>query len=301
MEQLDDLRRLISRHCGGGRVQTPIPRLALVRSDTTSTPTRGVYEPMLCIIVQGRKRVMVADKLFEYDAAKYLIASVALPMSGEICEASPRAPYLALSLTLDPVMLAAMLIETPGCVDTGEPAAGLAISPMEADLFDPVARLLRLLDRPGDIAMLAPLAECEIVYRLLQGEQGRMLRQIALADSRLSKISRAIGWIRGNYAEPLRIETLARVAGMSPSSLHRHFKSITNMSPLQFQKQIRLQEARRLLLARRTDACRVGFAVGYESTSQFSREYNRLFGSPPARDAARLRGTPAAPYLTHPL
>ena len=174
---------------------------------------------------------------------------------------------------------------------------GMTVSPITLDLLDPVVRLLQLLDRPQDIAMLAPLTEREILYRLLMGEQGAMLRQIALADSHLSQVSRATVWLRRNYAQPFSINTLAQVASMSPSSLHRHFKAVTNLSPLQYQKQIRLQEARARLLSQQGDAATIGLAVGYESPSQFGREYSRLFGVPPARDAARLRGAPLAEAL----
>ena len=171
----------------------------------------------------------------------------------------------------------------------GPRAQGIGIGPLEADLLDPVLRLLRLLDRPAEAAALAPLVEREILYRLLCGPQGPMLRQIALADSRLSQVARAVAWIRENYHRPLRIDALAALAAMSPATLHRHFRAVTALSPLQYQKQIRLHEARRRMLARDADAQRIGFLVGYDSPSQFSREYARLFGAPPARDAARLR------------
>ncbi|MFO1141826.1 MAG: AraC family transcriptional regulator [Amaricoccus sp.] len=187
-----------------------------------------------------------------------------------------------------------MLIEMPGTA--GPRSAGIGIAPIGPDLLDPVVRLARLADRPGDAAALAPLAEREVLYRLLSGPQGGMLRQVALADTRLAQVARAIAWIRANYDQPLRIEALAELAAMSPATLHRHFRAVTELSPLQFQKHVRLQEARRRLLANAADARHVGFAVGYDSPSQFSREYARLFGAPPARDAARLRasGAPAA-------
>jgi AraC-like DNA-binding protein len=289
MEMLDELRRLIERHCAATRWPTPIPGVTPMRAEAPTLPVGALHKPLLCIVAQGRKRVLLGEKLFEYDAAKYLIASVDLPITGAVCEASAKTPYLAMSFALDPAALAAMLLDVPQSADDRKPSSGLAVSPMTADLLDPVLRLLRLLDRPADAKMLAPLAEREILYRLLLGPQGPMLRQIALADSRLSQIARAIGWIKQNYEQPLRIEALATIAHMSPSSLHRHFKQVTAMSPLQFQKRIRLQEARRRVLGLEGDAASVGFAVGYESPSQFSREYSRLFGAPPGRDAARLR------------
>ena len=284
-----ELGALIDRHCVARRWASPIPRVMLMRATAPSSPAASLCEPLLYVVAQGRKRVMLADKVFDYDAAQYLVGSVDLPVTGEIREASVETPYLAMSLTLDPATLAALLLDAPPGADAPKPLAGLAVSPLTADLLDAVVRLLRLLDHPGDIAVLAPLAEREILYRLLAGPQGPMLRQIALADSRLSQIARAIGWIKRNYDRPLRIEALAEIAHMSPSSLHRHFKAVTAMSPLQFQKRLRLQEARRLVLGPHTDAASVGFAVGYGSPSQFSREYSRLFGAPPGRDAARWR------------
>ncbi|MDB5687754.1 MAG: AraC family transcriptional regulator, partial [Rhizorhabdus sp.] len=253
------------------------------------------FEPAVCVVVQGRKREMLCATNRIYDAAQYLVVSVDLPIVGNVIEASAETPYLAFRLSLDPSMLAAMLLDMPAeRGDDTRPSAGLALSPLTSELIDPVIRLLRLLDRPADIAMLAPLAEREILYRLLQGPQRDMLRQIALADSRLSQINRAIGWIKRHYADPFRIETVAEAARMSPSSFHHHFKAVTSMSPLQYQKQIRLQEARQLILAQHKDAASAGFAVGYDSPSQFSREYRRLFGEPPVRDAARLRAIPDA-------
>ncbi|HUN52308.1 MAG TPA: AraC family transcriptional regulator, partial [Candidatus Sulfotelmatobacter sp.] len=204
-------------------------------------------------------------------------------------EASAQEPFLAASLRIDPALLAGLLLDMPPPSRAANPPPGLSVQPVPPDLLDPMLRLVRLLDRPDDIAMLAPLAERELLYRLLQSEQGAVLRPIACAGSRLSQISRAIDWIRRHFDQPFRIETVAEVACMSPASLHRHFKAVTTMSPLQFQKRLRLQEARRRLLADAADAMRAGFAVGYESPSQFSREYRRLFGAPPAQDAARLR------------
>jgi AraC-like DNA-binding protein len=291
MDALTELRTLIDRHGDADKRETALPNVALFRSETTTTPMPGCYRPLACFVAQGSKRVMLGDRVFQYDPAKYLVVTVDLPAIAGISEASPEKPYLAAALALDPATLAALLLELPAAERERQdaPAAGLRVSPMTPDLLDPVARLIRLLDHPEDIPVLAPLAEREILYKLLRGEQGAMLRQIALADSRLSQINRAIEWIKHNYARPLRVDTLAEVANMSPSSFHRHFKAVTELSPLQFQKQIRLQEARRLLLAENANAQSIGFAVGYESPSQFSREYSRLFGAPPGRDVAQLR------------
>lgn len=291
MAALDELRDLIERHCRDEGGATAIPRVSLIRSEVATTPIHAILEPVFCVVAQGRKQAVLGEALFEYGAGKYVVASVDLPISSTVCEASAGKPYLAFALTLVPELLAAMLLDLPASAADTKPPAALAVSPITGELLDAVVRLLRLLDRPRDVPMLAPLAERELLYYLLLGEQGAMLRQIALADSRLSHISRAIEWLRRNYAQPLRIASLARIANMSPSTFHRHFKAVTAMSPLQYQKRIRLQEARYRLLAQQADVTHIGFAVGYESPSQFSREYSRLFGAPPGRDAARLRGS----------
>ena len=287
-ESLQELCTLIAQHCHQSRTPTAIPRVGLVRSDTPTLPVGVLYQPMLCIVAQGAKRTLLGATIVGYSAGQYLVVSVDLPITGSVTQASADAPYLALSLELDPAVLADMLLTLPGAAQDA-PLPGLAVSPVTPDLLDAAVRLLRLLNRPTDIPMLAPLAEREILYRLLTGAQAPMLRQIALAHSRLAHISRAIGWIRNHFAEPLRIAAVAQRANMSASTFHRHFKAVTAMSPLQYQKQIRLQEARRLLLAGQADAASIGFAVGYESPSQFSREYARMFGQPPVRDAVRLR------------
>jgi AraC-like DNA-binding protein len=288
-DSLKELCALIAQHCHERRTATVIPRVGLVRSDTPTLPVGVVYQPMLYIVAQGVKRTLLGDTIVEYGAGQYLVVSVDLPITGSVVQASPQVPYLALSLELDPAVLADMLLTLPGTAQDA-PLPGLAVSPVTPDLLDAAVRLLRLLDRPADIPMLAPLAEREILYRLLTGAQAPMLRQIALTHSRMAQVGQAIGWIRSHFAEPLRIDAVAQRANMSASTFHRHFKAVTAMSPLQYQKQIRLQEARRLLLAGQADAASIGFAVGYESPSQFSREYARLFGQPPLRDAVRLRG-----------
>lgn len=280
---------MIAQHCHERRTTTAIPRVGLVRSDTPTLPMGVVYQPMLYIVAQGAKRALLGDSIVEYAAGQYLVVSVDLPITGSVTQASPDAPYLALSLALEPAVLADMLLTLPGAAQEA-PLPGLAVSPVTPDLLDAAVRLLRLLDRPADIPMLAPLAEREILYRLLTGAQAPMLRQIALAHSRMAQVGQAIGWIRSHFAEPLRIDAVAQRANMSASTFHRHFKAVTAMSPLQYQKQIRLQRARRLLLAGQADAASIGFAVGYESPSQFSREYARMYGQPPLRDAVRLRG-----------
>lgn len=290
---LDDISALAARHVRGVRTPTAIPRVALHRGYEPTALQPGLVEPMLCLVLQGAKEVILGDQRVRYGAGHYAVASVELTVSGRISEASPDAPYMSVTLALDREALAGLIPDLPPGLRTPPTTPAFAVSPTGPDLADAWLRLLSLLDRPDDIPVLGPLLEREILYRLLQGPQAAMVRQIALADSRLSQVRRAITWIRAHYSEPLRIEDLASLAGMSPATFHRHFKSATSLSPLQFQKCLRLQHARRLLLADH-DAARAGYAVGYESASQFSREYARLFGAPPARDAERLRCDPIA-------
>lgn len=286
-DQLQPLRAIAVRHAKGRRTVTAIPRLSINMMTETTEPQPGLFEPMVCLILQGAKEVMIADRKLRYDPASYFVASMEVPASGCIVQASADSPYVGLALSLNREALAALLPDAPAQRSEATHAT-FGVSPVTLPLLDAWSRLVRLLDTPADIPVLAPLFEREILYRLLQGPQGQMLRQIALADSRLSQVRRAIAWIRDHYDQPMRIETLVEVAGMSSASFHRHFKAATAMSPLQFQKTLRLQQARLLLIANQ-DASQAGFAVGYESASQFSREYARLFGAPPMRDAARLR------------
>jgi AraC-like DNA-binding protein len=287
-DQMNELRALVCKHVPNADGHLPVPRLQVHVGACTTRPLPAMYEPMLCFVLQGAKRVSFGDRTIEYRGASFLIASVDLPATGQVVQASADEPYIAMALALDPASVAAILLDMPAR-DGGQPARGLEISPLTADVVDPLLRLCRLLEAPDDIAVMAPMLEREILYRILLGPQGAMLRQIARSDSRLSQIRRAVDWIRRNFAEPLRVDALADMAGMSASSFHRHFKAVTAMSPLQYQKQIRLQEARRRLLGTPGEAARVAFSVGYESPSQFSREYARQFGLPPIRDAARLR------------
>lgn len=286
---LRNVAGLIERFCQDERCDTLIPGMTLLRSDNLIASVPAVYEPMLCLIAQGRKRTLLGDQVFDYGGGDYLIASVDLPIISEIVEASPQFPYLAFSLRLDLTILAELLFAMPDQPTPNRPTTGLTVNQLTPELLDALFRLLCLLEQPRDIAILAPLIEREILYHLLKGEQGQTLRQLALAGSHLGQISKAVSWIRDHYTDPLRIDTAAQIANMSPSSFHRHFKAVTAMSPLQYQKQIRLQEARRLLLSQHADAASVGFTVGYQSPSQFSREYARLFGIPPIRDANRFR------------
>ncbi|MBU1383744.1 MAG: AraC family transcriptional regulator [Alphaproteobacteria bacterium] len=293
MTGLHELAALVRHHLGQtlpeGAGPMLVPGLQLIGSTAVTEAQQLVYEPMLCIILEGAKNTTLGAETHAYRAGQYLVVSADLPVSGQVIEA----PYLAVGIPLDPAMIADLLAETGGAAPETAPVRALAVSDMDADLIDTVTRLVRLLERPNEAAVLAPMIRRELMWRLLTGERADMVRQIGSAGGRLEQVRRAIRWLRQNYAEPMRIERLAEVAGMSETSLHRHFKAVTAMSPLQYQKQVRLQEARNLLLSRGRDMAAIGFAVGYDSPSQFSREYSRLFGQPPGRDLERLRADPS--------
>ena len=270
-------------------------RVATVETDHSLT------EPLLVVAAQGGKRLLLGDQVYEYRAGQILLATASLPVTGHYIVTDPHTPMLGMGLVLRPAAIASLLLETAGGQQRRTAAGPPAIIAGDAgpELLDAVARLLRLLDHPADVAVLAPLVEREILWRLLTGPYAEVLRQIGLPDSGLTHVNRAIYWIRENYAAPMRIADLARLSGMSPSAFHRHFRAITAMSPLQYQKRIRLQEARSLLVADAGDVAGVGHLVGYDSPTQFNREYRRLFGAPPGQDAARLRA--AAPGPTSPI
>ena len=291
MADIRELAELIERFSKeDGAHATSIPHLFLHRLSHPSTPLYSVYEPAFCIIAQGRKQVMVGEQVYLYDASKYLVVSVDVPIVSHIMEASPSAPFLGLRLDLDPAVIGALMMESDvKRAAAAQPGPSLGVSDLSDELLDAVVRLLRLLATPQDIPILAPLAVREILYRLLRGEQTARLSEIAFAESKLQQVNRAIGWIKRNFRAPFRMEELTGAAGMSASALHQHFKTVTGMSPLQYQKQLRLHEARTLILSQSVDAATAGHAVGYESASQFSREYRRLFGAPPLRDVERLR------------
>jgi len=289
MHDIAALATLIERHTPETGISgTAIGRLSLIRADQPSLPIPSVYEASLCLIAQGSKRVSLGDHDVVYDASRYLLVSVDLPLVGLVLEASPDAPYLCCKIDLDLPALADLMI-AEGEAGPQRDLPALAVYPGDADLIDAACRLVKLLDRPESIAALAPLIEREILYRLLTGPHGGTLRRMAKGDSHLGQISRAIARIRSGFDRQLRIEDIADAAGMSPSSLHAHFKAVTRMTPLEYQKQIRLQEARRLMMAEGASAGSAGFAVGYDSPSQFSREYRRLFGAPPRQDIERLQ------------
>ena len=286
-----ELVELLERRTGtDGRHETVIPELKLYRFSKPSEPAVVLQEPAVYVVVQGRKQVMVGGETYVYDPSQYLAVSVDLPAVGNVIEASPDKPYLCMTLAVDPRELAALIVET------GRPAPrddhngrALFVSPLGAPLLDGFLRLVRLLDTPQDVSVVAPLILRELHYRLLQGEQFGRLAQMAIGDGRLRRVSGAIAWIKDHYAEPLHVDALAKRVNMSASALHAHFKAVAAVSPLQYQKQLRLQEARRRLLSGATSAEAVAYEVGYASASQFSREYVRLFGQPPRRDADRMR------------
>jgi AraC-like DNA-binding protein len=264
---------------------TGLPRLRMVRSE--GCPDQ-VYEPMLHLVLQGSKSLSIGDQVLLFQEADYLVVPVHVPATGEVRSRGPGRPYLAVSLTLDPAIIAAVMAEMHQS-GTTPTSLGFAISTAPAELIDAWLRLMRLIDRPSEAAMLAPAIEREILFRVLMGPQGHKLREIACAESRLAQVRPAIGWLRDNFAEPIRVGPLAAMTGMSIPAFYRHFKAVTSMAPIQYQKRLRLLKARRLMLFEDRDASAAAFAVGYESASQFSREYARMFGLPPSRDAAKFR------------
>jgi AraC-like DNA-binding protein len=282
---------LTRRTAADGRHETAIPGLTLYKFSNPTEPAEVIQEPAVYIVVQGQKQVTVGDDTYVYDASQYLAVSLALPAVGHVVEARPDQPYLCMTLSVDARELAALIVETglPAPRDDHDGRA-LYVSPLEAPLLEGLCRLVRLLDTPQDIPILAPLILRELHYRLLQGEQRGRLAALAIGDGRLRRVSGAVDWIKKHFAEPLEIAALAKRVNMSPSALHGHFKAVAAMSPVQYQKRLRLQEARRLLLSDETTAEAVAYAVGYASPSQFSREYARLFGQPPRRDSESMRG-----------
>lgn len=290
MNQLvSELARQIARHTPmDGAHKTEIPELCFRRASQESEPTHTVNMPSLYMIAQGSKTATLAGESFLFDSGKYMVTSVHLPVIGKITHASPQMPYLSLELTLSPDVILD-INKKSSTQKRGETGRGILVNPSTPPLLDAILRLVNLLDTPTDIEMLAPLIIREIFYRVLQGEQGELIRQFAVIGSYAQGISNAIHLINRDYSKPLVIEELAKKVSMSPTSLHKHFKRVTGMSPLQYQKIIRLQTARRLMLTEGLDAATAGFRVGYESPSQFNREYARLFGRPPMRDINHLR------------
>jgi AraC-like DNA-binding protein len=290
-ELLNQINGRIAAHARDD-LSTPIDGLLLAKVVTMSEePEYSLTEPLLVLMTQGGKRLLLGDQAFEYRRGQCLVVTADLPVTGHYIDITPGAPSLSLGVVLRPAAVAALLLQqsTGRRTPPGPGPTAIATGRADDDLLDVLARMLQLLDRPADAPVLAPLIEQEILWRLLTGPLGGTVRQIGLADSDLAHISRAISWIRENYAAPMAVEDLARLVGMSASTLHRRFRAVTAMSPLQFQKRIRLQHARTLLLTRPGDIAGVGHSVGYDSPSQFTREYRRLFGVPPGLHAAGMR------------
>jgi AraC-like DNA-binding protein len=293
---LDRLRQLVSRHARNSHGPTGIEGLTITATDAPTSPRAGVAEPCLGLTIQGRKRTVSGDRVFDYAAGEFLIAQLALPVTGQVTEASVECPFLGIGVLIEPAEIAAMLLEaavTPGA--TAARAPGIAVASAGEPLLDALAHLAGLLDTPQDVRILAPVYRREVFWRLLTGPQGAAIRQIGLADGNLAHITRTVQWIRDHHDDTLRIGELASIAQMSESTFHRHFRALTRMTPIQYQKAVRLQEARLALVSGGRDVAEVAHAVGYDSASQFSREYRRLFGTPPGRDAQRIRAAGGVP------
>ncbi|MEH7611888.1 AraC family transcriptional regulator [Gottfriedia acidiceleris] len=288
---LSELIQIIDRNTSHEGVnETSINSLFFIRESNITDPKYRVYKPSLCIVVSGVKELLLGNERLKYGPGNYLVASVDLPVTGQVIEATPSAPYLALKLEFNPSQILEILTDTEIPTNSKENAKrAIFVNELEGSILDAVIRLARLMDSPEDIPILAPIFTKEILYKVLRGQNGSILQQIAIEGSTTNRISEVIEQIKANFYKSLRIEELAEIANMSVSSLHKHFKDVTAMSPLQFQKHLRLQEARLLLLSESSDAADVAFRVGYESPSQFSREYSRLFGFPPKEDLKRMR------------
>jgi AraC-like DNA-binding protein len=286
----EELVERIARAMREDGTAQPLQGLHLSRSSLPLKPLHSVLEPSLCVIAQGSKEVLLGDSRYRYDPSHYLLATVELPRVSQVLEASQERPYLSLRLELAPTLVGAVMVEA-GYSSPRDHAdmRAIAVSPLDGYLLDAIVRLTRLLDAPAEAPVLMPLITREIIYRLLIGEQGTRLRHLAILGGYTPHIARAVERLRQDFDQPLRIEQLARELGMSVSGLHHHFKAVTAMSPLQFQKRLRLQEARRLMLGEDLDAASAAYRVGYHDASHFNREYKSLFGVPPMRDVQRLR------------
>ncbi len=271
------------------------PGFRLARTSKPTEPVRAIYQPAFCFVAQGCKQALLGEEVFRYDPGTYLLFTVDLPLIFQVKEASKAHPYLGFRLDLDPSLVASVMLESGLDPQKGDAAIkAMAVGTTDAELLDAIVRLVRLLDTPPnqvDSKVLAALIIREIIFRLLQGGQGARLSHLLVTGADTRRIAQAIGYLRQHFNQTLRMEDIAQEFGMSLSSFHHHFKSVTAMSPLQFQKQLRLQEARRLMMGEDLDAASAGFRVGYEDPSHFSREYKKLFGAPPQRDIARLHST----------
>jgi AraC-like DNA-binding protein len=275
------------------RVATAIPFLSLLRSSHPTPVSKGVLKPSCCVILQGHKRVHLSDEVLDYGPGEYLVVSVDMPASGHIISATADKPYLLLNIELDPQEIAAIVLEAKITIDSEQPVRGAFIGQTDDALQESLYQLVRLLQAPpAEAAFLAVGLKREIIYRMLNGPYGRQLYQNVVLDQQDRGISKAIAWLKDHYDQPIKVEELAQATNMSVSSLHHRFKAVTNIGPMQYQKQLRLQRARSLLLNGEVDATTAAYKVGYESASQFSREYRRLFGAPPMQDIKKLRTAP---------
>lgn len=288
-----DLGALVGRHSSGdGMHRTAVEGLHCIRLSSVQMQLPTVYQPSICVIVQGAKQVLLEDEIYRYAPPQFLAVSVDLPLVGQVIEAAPEAPYLCLAIDLDARILADLIAQSDDVGWTrADTTRGLFVGDIDAGMLESALRLARLLDAPRDIPVLAPLRQREFHYRVLESPYGRAIAQMAMTGSKTYKIGQIVRRIKAKIAEPVRVEELAEMANMSPSSFHQHFKAVTAMSPVQYQKRLRLTEARHLLLAERMDAQSAAYRVGYQSVSQFSREYARMFGAPPIRDIERLRAS----------
>ena len=285
--QLNELRALASK-AESRRTETGIPRVAMVQGKIPEHMLAAVYEPMINLILQGSKTMTVGDRTLRYDPATYFVMSIELPAVGSVHPAPTGEPYLAVSLTLDPIVLSTLLADLPKPVNRHDHQPGFSVAATTPELMDAWVRMLRLMGKPDDITALASVYEREILFRVLQGPHGWMLREIAVPDTAMARVNQAIQWIRRDFAMPIRVENLAQNAAMSVSAFHRHFKAVTTLSPLQYQKRVRLLQARMLMVANAKSVTAAAFEVGYESATQFSRDYARVFGLPPAKDTGRI-------------
>lgn len=283
------IERMVSALPEDGSVE-PLPGISLARRSAPQEPLHGLFKPTLCVIAQGSKEVLLGESRYRYDPLHYLLVTVDLPTVTQVLEASKEQPYLSFSMELSPTLVSSVMIELGYTADPNPtPVKAIDVSPLDAHLLDAVVRLVRSIDSPNEARILTPLISREIIYRLLTGDQAGQLRHLALLGGYASDIAKAVAWLRQNFDQPIRVEELARELGMSVSGFHRHFKAVTAMSPLQFQKQLRLLEARRLMLGEDLDAASAAYRVGYNDASHFNREYKIVFGDPPMRDVQRLR------------
>jgi AraC-like DNA-binding protein len=285
--QLNELRSLAA-NAENRRTETGIPRVAMVKGKIPEHMLAAVYDPMINLILQGSKSMTVGDRTLRYDPATYFVMSIDLPAVGSVHPAETGESYLAVSLTLDPAVLATLFADLPKPANRVMPQPGFSVASMTDDLMDAWVRMLRLMGDPNAIAALGPVYEREIIFRVLQGPHGWMLREIAAPDSAMARVNMAIQWIRRDFAQPIGVEHMAERASMSVSAFHRHFKAVTNLSPLQYQKRVRLLQARTLMVANARSVMAAAFEVGYESATQFSRDYSKVFGLPPSQDATRI-------------